>query len=189
MLDLERGRQLLAEWTDSPSLLAHGRAVEISMRAACARHAGGEDEERWALAGLLHDADYDRWPEEHPRRIVAWLREQGEDAVACAVAGHYTRWGVPRTTLLARALLACDELTGFTVACALVRPDGIRSLAPRSVLKRLKDKRFAASVDRGEIQTGFEELGVEPAEHIQMILDALVPHAEELGLLGRDAGD
>ena len=187
MLDLERGRQQLAEWTDSPSLLLHGRAVELVMRAACERHAAGQDLERWALAGLLHDADYDRWPEEHPRRIVAWLREQGEDGIADAVAGHYTVWGVARTTLLARALLACDELTGFTVACALVRPDGIRSLAPASVRKKLKDKRFAASVDRQEIRTGFEELGVEPAEHIQMILDALAPHAEELGLLGRDA--
>jgi predicted hydrolase (HD superfamily) len=144
-----------------------------------------DDEERWGLAGLLHDADYERWPEEHPKRIVAWLKERGEDELAYAISAHYTKWNVPHKSPLDRCLLACDELTGFIIACCLVRPDGVSTIEPKSVRKKLKDKAFAAKVERTEIAAGVELLGVEPSAHIQFIIDALKPHAEELGIGGR----
>jgi len=184
-LTREEAWALLCEWTPSEALRKHGRAVEVVMRAAAHRYgAGAADEERWGLAGMLHDADYDQWPEEHPHRIVAWLRERGEEELAHAISAHYTQWGVPYDSLLDKALLACDELTGFVGACALVRPEGIASLAPRSVKKKLKDKRFAAKVERHEVTAGAEMLGVELSEHIQLVIDALKPHADELGLGG-----
>jgi predicted hydrolase (HD superfamily) len=177
----------LCSWTETDSLRKHARAVEIVMRAAAGRYGEGKaDEESWGIAGMLHDADYEKWPEDHPNRIVAWLREQGEDEIAHAVSAHYTQWGVPHESALDKALLACDELTGFVVACCLVRPDGVESLAPKSVRKKLKDKSFAAKVERAEIQAGVELLGVELAEHVQFIIDALKPHAEELGIQGRE---
>jgi len=178
--------ELLCEWTRTDALRKHARAVEVVMRAAAHRYgAGAADEERWALAGILHDADYEAWPEEHPRRIVAKLREHGEGEVAHAISAHYTSWGVPHGSALDRALLACDELTGFVGACARVRPDGIASLEPRSVLKKLKDKGFAAKVERGEVTAGAELLGVPLAEHVAFVIEALRPHAAELGLQGR----
>ncbi|RMH41230.1 MAG: HD domain-containing protein [Deltaproteobacteria bacterium] len=178
----------LCEWTESEALRRHARAVEIVMRAA-ARHYGGDDADvdAWGIAGLLHDADYEKWPDEHPNRIVAWLRERGEEAIAHAISAHYTKWNVPYETALDRALLACDELTGFVGACCLVRPDGIHGLTPRSVVKRLKDKRFAAKVDRAEVRAGAELLGVDLADHIDFVIAALRPHADELGLAGRGA--
>ena len=173
----------LCEWTTSEALLRHARSVEIVMRAAAEKHGG--DVEAWGIAGLLHDADCDRWPEEHPNLIVAWLREVGEEEIAHAVSAHYTKWGVSYETLMDKALLACDELTGFIGACCLIRPDGVHTLTPKSVHKRLKDKRFAAKVERDEVRKGAELLGVDLTEHIQMIIDALRPHAEELKLGGR----
>jgi predicted hydrolase (HD superfamily) len=179
----------LCEWTKTESLRKHARAVELVMTAACARHgARGDDPAQWGLAGLLHDADYEQWPEDHPKRIVAWLRERDETSLADAIAAHYTQWGVPASTPLARSLLACDELTGFVVACCMVRPDGIASLASSSVVKRLKDKSFAAKVDRREIQAGCDLLAVQPPDHIGFVIEALKPHADELGLRGRGAG-
>ena len=184
-LSRDEAWQLLCEWTPTEALRRHARAVEIVMRAAAGTHGrGAEDEERWGIAGMLHDADYDRWPEEHPERIVAWLRERGEEEIAHAISAHYTGWGVPHESALDKALLACDELTGFVGACCLVRPDGIASLTPKSVKKKLKDKRFAAKVERGEVHAGAELLGIDLAEHIQFVIDALRPHAEELGLGG-----
>lgn len=175
----------LCEWTETDSLRKHARAVEVVMRAAAHRYGeGAADEERFAIAGMLHDADYEKWPETHPDRIVSWLREQGEEEIAHAVSAHYTKWGVAHETLLDRALLACDELTGFIGACALVRPEGIATLKPKSVKKKLKDRSFAAKVERDEVQAGVEQLGVDLGEHIQFIIDALAPHAEELGLQG-----
>lgn len=185
-LTREDGWRQLCAWTRTPSLRNHARAVELVMRAAAHRYGtGAEDEERWGLAGMLHDADYEQWPDEHPRRIVAWLREQGEEEIAHAVSAHHTEWNVPYETPLDRALLACDELTGFVVACALVRPDGIHSLTPRSVKKKFKDKKFAAKVERKEVTAGAELLEVDLAEHIQFVIDSLRPHAAELGLEGR----
>ncbi len=176
----------LCEWTETESLRKHARAVELVMRAAAERYGEGEDDvERFGLAGMLHDADYEKWPDEHPNRIVGWLRERGEDAIAHAVSAHYTQWGVPHETKLDRALLACDELTGFIVACCLVRPDGVATLTPKSVKKKLRDRAFAAKVERAEVNAGAERLGVDLGDHIQFVIDALRPHATELGLEGR----
>lgn len=175
--------QQLSLWTANPSLLNHARAVEIVMRAAAARNGG--DPEVWGIVGLLHDADYERWPDEHPQRIVDWLREQGEEEMAYAVAVHQTRWGLPAKGPMDRHLLACDELAGFVVACCLVRPDGIGSLEPKSVKKKLKDKAFAAKVDREIIRNSVDLLGVDLDSHIQFVIDALRPHAEELGIAGK----
>jgi predicted hydrolase (HD superfamily) len=187
-LTREQAYEHLRSWTDSEALMTHARSVEIVMRAAAHRYgAGAADEESFGLAGLLHDADYDRWPQEHPKRIVAWLREQGQGDVAHAVSAHYTKWGVSYDTLLDKALIACDELTGFVGACCFVRPEGISTLAPKSVKKKLKQKSFAAGVDRDEVARGIELLDVELGEHIQFIIDALKPHADELGLAGATA--
>ena len=155
------------------------------MRKAAHRYGtGAADERRWAIAGLLHDADYDRWPDEHPRLIVDWLREQGEPEIAQAVVAHFDPSEVPELSTLDKALLACDELTGFVMACCLVRPDGIRSLSPSSVKKKLKDKSFAAKVKREDVYSGVERLGVPLEEHIQLVIDALAPHADTLGITG-----
>lgn len=176
----------LCSWTKTESLRKHARAVEEVMRAAAHRYGGGAgDEEAWGLAGMLHDADYEAWPEEHPERIVAWLRERGEEEIAHAVSAHYTKWGVVHETDLDRALLACDELTGFVGACCFVRPEGIATLTAKSVKKKLKDRRFAAKVERTEVTAGAELLGVDMGEHIGFVIEALKPHAEELGLGGR----
>ncbi|MEE8452845.1 MAG: HD domain-containing protein [Thermoguttaceae bacterium] len=183
-LTRQQAQQQLEAWTTNPSLLKHARAVEVVMRCAAGRYGDGSDEETWALTGLLHDADYDRWPDEHPKRIVEWLREAGEEAIAYAVSVHYTAWGFEPKTAMDKALLACDELTGFVMACCLVRPEGVATLKPKSVRKKLKDKRFAAKVNREEIAHGIELLDVDTAEHIQFVIDALKPHAEELGIGG-----
>ncbi|MFV1959492.1 MAG: metal-dependent phosphohydrolase [Planctomycetota bacterium] len=178
----------LCRWTKGEALRRHARAVEIAMRAAAHRYGrGDEDSEPWAVAGLLHDADYEAWPEDHPRRIVAWLEAQGEAGIAHAVSAHYSAWGVPWESALDRALIACDELTGFIGACCLVRPEGVATLKAKSVKKKLKDKRFAAKVDRGEVHKGIELLGVDLGEHIDFLIGALRPHAAELGLEGRGA--
>lgn len=184
-LTREKALQQLRAWTKTQSLLNHARAVEIVMRQAAHRY-GGEhaDEEVWAVTGLLHDADYEQWPEEHPKRIVDWLTEQGEEEIAYAVSFHQTKWGLPPKSELDKCLLACDELAGFVIACSLVRPDGVASLAPKSVKKKLKDKAFAAKVDREIIRNSVDLLGVEITDHVQFVIDALRPHAEELGIQG-----
>jgi len=187
MLTREDGWKLLCEWTPGEPLRRHARAVELVMRAAAARYAPGEDVERWGLAGLLHDADYERWPEEHPRRIVAWLRERGEEQLAHAISAHYTKWGVPHVSPLDKALLACDELTGFVGACALVRPGGIATLEAKSVLKKFKDKGFAAKVERFEIEEGARLLGTPLSDQVTFVIEALRPHAAELLLAGQPA--
>ncbi len=181
----EEALRQLQLWTKTESLLKHARVVEVVMEEAAGKY-GGQDADpgHWAITGLLHDADYEQWPDEHPQRIVAWLRERGEEALAHAVSAHYTQWGVPHETPLDRSLLACDELTGFVGACCFVRPDGVLSLTPKSVKKKLKDKRFAAKVERAEVAAGAELLGVDLGEHIQFVIDALRPHAEELRLTG-----
>jgi predicted hydrolase (HD superfamily) len=185
-LSYDEAEDQLRQWTSGPSLLNHAQAVSLVMRRAAHRYGrGADDEPAWAIAGLLHDADYERWPDEHPHRIVAWLRDRGEEAIAHAVAAHVARMGLLCESPLDRALLACDELTGFVMACALVRPDGLRTLSPSSVKKKLKDRSFAAKVDRSEIHTSVEQLGANLDEHIQLVIDALTPHAEVLGLAGR----
>ena len=182
-LSREQAWAHLSEWTETTSLRKHARAVEVVMRAAALRYGAGEsDVEPWGIAGMLHDADYEKWPDEHPRRIVAWLNERDETAIAHAISAHYTKWNVPYESKLDRALLACDELTGFIMACCLVRPDGVSTLTAKSVKKKLKDKAFAAKVERDEVRAGAELLAVDLGVHIDFIIDALKPHAEELGI-------
>ena len=185
VLTRDEGWALLLEWTPTEALRKHARAVELVMRAAAGRYGRGDaDVEAWGLAGMLHDADYEKWPGEHPARIVRWLEERGEPEIAYAVSAHYTKWGREYRSALDRALLACDELTGFIMACSYLRPDGIASLEPKSVRKKLKDKAFAAGVDRFEVTEGARLLGVELDEHVAFLIAALRPHAAELGLLG-----
>jgi len=184
-LTRDQAWELLADWTKTDSLRKHARAVEVVMRRAAHQYGeGDQDEEQWGIAGMLHDADYEQWPDGHPKKTVAWLEERGEAELAHAISAHYTKWGVPYNTALDKALLACDELTGFIVACCLVRPDGVDSLKPKSVIKKLKNKKFAATVERDEVHAGVEQLGVELSEHVQFIIDALRPFADELGIAG-----
>jgi predicted hydrolase (HD superfamily) len=181
-LDRQQALKQLQAWTRNASLLNHARAVEIAMRAAASKYGSPADEERWGITGLLHDADYEQWPEEHPARIVAWLREQGEEEMAYAISTHNTHLGIPPRSVVDKALLACDELVGFVIACCLVRPEGIATLEAKSVKKKLKDKAFAAKVDRQEIRNGVELLGADLDEHIRIVIEALRPHAAELGI-------
>lgn len=182
-LTFEAAKQHLESWTLGTPLRRHARAVELSMR-TLARKLSNEDETAFAITGLLHDADYEQWPEEHPHKIVAWLRQNDEPAIADAVAAHYTKWGVPAESLLAKSLLAADEATGFVCACCYVRPGGISSLEVKSILKKLKDKKFAAKVDRDEIQVGCDLLGISTEQLFLWITEALKDHAQELGIQG-----
>jgi putative nucleotidyltransferase with HDIG domain len=182
---------LLTEWVESPSLRRHCRCVELAMRAYAERF--GEDVELWGLTGLLHDADYERHPDMdaddgHPRTIIAELERRGEDPeVVRGIASHASFLGVPRESRMEHALFAVDELSGFVVACAAVRPEGIRGLTPKSVKKKLKQPSFAAAVDRHDVREGAAELGVEFDEHVAFVIAALEPHADELALDGTAA--
>ncbi len=180
MITRLQASELLTSLTKNPSLLRHMRTIELVMAAYAEKY--GEDPEEWAVAGMLHDADYEAYPEKHPTVIVEKLRTLGEEKIAHAISAHYTKWNVPYENLLDKALLACDELTGFVVACCQVRPDGITSLEARSVIKKLKDKGFAAKVDRDEVYKGVELLDVDLTEHITFIIDILKKNREELGI-------
>jgi predicted hydrolase (HD superfamily) len=180
MITRQEARNILSSLTQSQSLLRHMRTIELVMEAYAEKF--GEDKEQWAIAGLLHDADYEVYPEKHPNIIVEKLRTMGEDDIAHAISAHYTKWNVSYDSLLDKALLACDELTGFIVACCQVRPDGITSLETKSVIKKLKDKGFASKVDREEVYKGVELLGVDLNEHITFIIDVLKKNKEELGI-------
>ena len=182
-MERQEALAILHEMTETASLRRHARTVEIAMRYMAEKH--GEDPDEWGIAGMLHDADYEKWPEEHPNRIVARLRELGEERIAHAISAHYTKWDVPYDTLMSRALVATDELTGFIVACCLVRPDGVTSLKPKSVKKRFKQRAFAAKVEREEILKGCEIYGVEFDDHVVAIIEALVPFAAELEIAGK----
>ena len=179
----DEARALFLEMTETESLRRHARTVELVMEALAVHY--GEDTEKWAITGLLHDADYEKFPEQHPNVIVAKLRDIGEEDIAHAIAGHYTKWNVPRESLLDKAIVAADELTGFIVAAALIRPTLIEGMKPKSVMKKLKTATFAAKVDRNEVYTGAELLGWEIRELVQFIIDVLAENKEELGL---DAG-
>jgi putative nucleotidyltransferase with HDIG domain len=179
---------LFCEWTESDSLRKHALSVEAAMRAYARRY--DENEELWAVTALVHDLDYERYPDletGHPRYGLKELEEKGyPQDVIDAVAGHADFLGVPRETQMAKALYAVDEMSGFVTACALVRPTGIEGMKPKSVRKKMKQPSFAASVPRDELERGAEELGVEMNEHIQVVIDALAEHAEELGLGPRE---
>lgn len=176
--------ELFCEWTQSDSLRKHVLGVEAAM-VAYARD-WGEDEELWAATGILHDLDYERYPDletGHPRHALAELETRGYPReLIDAVAGHADFLGVPRETRLAKTLYAVDELSGFVAACALVRPDGIRGMTPKSVKKKLKTPSFAAAVDREQVRRGAEELGVEFDEHVARVITAMEERAGELGL-------
>jgi putative nucleotidyltransferase with HDIG domain len=185
---------LLVEWVESPSLRRHCLAVEAAM-VGYARKLGA-DEEKWAVTGLLHDADYERHPDMddevdgHPRTIIRHLEERGADPeVVEAIAGHATYLGVPRQTDLAKTLYAVDELSGFIVACAYVRPEGIHGMTPKSVKKKLKTPAFAAAVNRDEVREGAEALGVDFDEHLRFVIAALEERADELELHGSSAAE
>jgi putative nucleotidyltransferase with HDIG domain len=177
---------LVCEWVDSDSLRKHLLGVEAAMRAYARKY--GEDEERWAVTGLVHDLDYERYPDletGHPRYALKELEERGyPQDVIDAVAGHAEFMGAPRETLMAKTLFAVDELSGFIAACALVRPTGIEGMKPKSVKKKLKQPSFAAGVNRDEVQRGAEELGVDFDEHIAFVIAAMAERADELGLAG-----
>ncbi|PRY07357.1 metal dependent phosphohydrolase [Pontibacter ummariensis] len=180
MITHKEARAILQRLTTSESLLRHARTVELVMRAYANKL--GEDENKWGNTGLLHDADYQAYPEQHPNVIVNLLREQGEEEMAHAISAHYTKWGVSYNTLLDKALIACDEITGFVVACAQVRPNRLEGLEAKSVLKKLGQKSFAASVDREEVKAGADLFGVDLKEHISFIINVLQQHQEELQL-------
>lgn len=189
MLTRAEALELMHEYTPSEALRKHMYAVEIAMRAMAGKVGG--DPDYWGTTGLLHDFDYERFPnagrsatEEHPSEGVRILAARGVPAdVRQAILGHAEFTGAPRTTPLARALFAVDELSGFLVACALVRPSrSLADLEVSSVKKKLKDKAFARGVNRDDIHKGVEELGVPLDEHIQFVLEALRPHERLVGL-------
>ena len=187
-MNREESWELLREWTESDSLLKHMLAVEAAMRAYARKF--GEDEERWGITGLLHDMDYEKHPTptEHPTVGVAELERRGyPEDVRRAILSHADYLDVPRETPMEKTLYAVDELSGFVVACALVRPERLEGLKAKSVRKKMKQKSFAASVNREDITSGAEELGVDLNEHIDFVVVALRERADALGLAARAA--
>lgn len=183
--------ELVCDWVASDALRKHMLGVEAAMR-AYARHYG-EDEQMWAVTGLVHDLDYERFPDlddtenGHPRTSLRLFEELGwPREVIDAVAGHAVFLDVPRETLMAKALFAVDELSGFVAACAMVRPTGIEGMAAKSVKKKLKQPSFAAGVNRDEVRESAEELGVDFDEHVAFVIAAMAAHADELGLGPRE---
>ncbi len=185
-MDRNHAWQLLCQYTKTESLLKHALAVEAALR-HYARHYH-QDEEYWGITGLLHDFDYEMYPDEHnhPYRGNEILSRAGyPEEMRTAIMGHAGYTNTPRNSLLAKTLFAVDELSGFVIAVALVRPSkSILDVEPRSVQKKFKDKAFAAKVNRAEIKQGITELGVDETEHIQRVIDALKGIADQLGLAG-----
>jgi predicted hydrolase (HD superfamily) len=192
MPDRKEAWDLLCEYTKGDSLRKHALAVETAMR-ACAQRYGGTDADvdEWGLVGLLHDFDYEMFPaaDQHPFTGSNILCGRGyPERIITAILGHATYTNVPRDTDMAKALFATDELCGFLVACALVRPSrSLDDMEVSSVKKKLKDKHFARSVNRDDIHQGVAELGVELEEHIRFVIDALKPVQKEIGLGSREA--
>lgn len=187
MPDREAAWELLCEYTKGDSLRKHALAVEAAMRACAPVYGGPEaDPHEWGIVGLLHDFDYEMFPgpDEHPFKGANIMCGRGyPDRIIRAIMGHATYTGVPRDTQMAKALFATDELCGFLVACALVRPSrSLDDLEVSSVRKKLKDKAFARTVNRDDIRQGVEELGVELDQHIRFVIDALRPVQKEIGL-------
>ncbi len=187
-LNREESWELLCEWTESESLRKHMLAVEAAMRAYAARF--GEDEEKWGVTGLLHDMDYEKHPtpDEHPMVGIGELERLGyPEDVLHAIKGHADYLDVPRDTRMSKTLYAVDELSGFITAVALMRPEGLDGLKAKSVRKKMKQKSFAASVNREDITSGAEELGVDLNEHIEFVAAAMRERADLLGLVPKGA--
>ena len=177
---------LLEEWVENEGLRKHMYSVEAAVRHYARLR--GADEDTWGLAGLLHDLDWERHPEEHPLKAVEHLRERGyPEEILHAILAHRSDFtGVEPETELDRVLVACDELSGLVFATCLVRPSGIDDLKPKSVVKKLKDRTFAAGVSREEVDRGVERIGLERNEHIQNVIDALRSVGGALGIRGED---
>lgn len=176
-MTIEEARKLMNEWTSSEALRVHMECVAACMGAYAAVHEP-DQKDRWIVAGLLHDMDYEKHPskEEHPFVAVKYLRENHPDVdeeILNAILGHAEYSGVARETVMQKCLFAVDELAGFIVACAKVRPNGISDMEAKSVVKKLKDKAFAAAVSREDIAKGIEELGVERSDHVQRCIEAI----------------
>jgi putative nucleotidyltransferase with HDIG domain len=190
ILDRDRAYALLRRYTQSESLRRHMLAVEAAMRAYARRF--GEDEDLWGAVGLLHDFDYERWPSapDHPLQGAAILEAEGYPAEAIyAIKSHVPYLpDCPRVSRLDKALFACDELAGFLLAAALVRPGRLEGMTAASVRKKMKQKSFAAAVDRDDLVRGAEELGVDLDEHIQVVIDAMNAIAPDLGLTPQSSG-
>lgn len=174
---------LLFEYTKNDSLRKHAFAVEAAMRAYARKL--GEDEEKWGTVGLLHDFDYEMYPQfpEHPTKGSEILKQKGySEEVRTTILSHVPDMHVPRDTSMAKTLFACDELCGFIIACALIRPNKISDLEASSVKKKLKDKAFARAVSREDIAKGAEEMGVNFDEHVRFVIEALKSVSKDLGL-------
>jgi putative nucleotidyltransferase with HDIG domain len=186
----EEALAVLHEFTKTDSLRKHALAVEQAMKACAVKYAPDEDPVRWGICGLLHDFDYEAYPnaDQHPWVGSKILEERGFDEdLRTAILGHAPYTNVPRTTLMARALFACDELCGFLVACALVQPSkSIADVKPSSVVRKLKDKAFARSVSRQDIYDGAKELGVDLEQHAAFLREALLPIAKDIGIAGKE---
>jgi putative nucleotidyltransferase with HDIG domain len=179
----EQAWETLTKYTQSEALRRHALAVEAAVGAYARKF--GEDEELWRVTALLHDFDYEMHPtlDKHPQDGAPILREEGyPEEVVEGVLSHAEHLGLPRDTPLKKTLFACDELSGFIHACGLVRPDGIETLEPKSVRKKLKQPSFASGVNRDDVYNGAELLGVELDDHIAFVTAALRPIARELGL-------
>jgi putative nucleotidyltransferase with HDIG domain len=177
---------LLEEWVENDGLRKHMYAVEAAVRHYAKLR--GADADTWGLAGLLHDLDWEKHPDRHPLKAVERLRELGyPDEVVHAILAHRSDFtGVEPEGELDKVLVACDELSGLVIAACLVRPNGIDDLKPKSVVKKLKDKAFAAGVSRDEVERGIELIGLERAEHIQNVIDGLKAAAADLGIRAQD---
>jgi putative nucleotidyltransferase with HDIG domain len=188
-LSRDQAWDLFCSWTESESLRRHVLAVEAAMRAYARRF--GEDEEQWGLVGLLHDLDYERYPDletGHPRMALKEFERLGfSDEFVRAVASHADALEVSRDSLLEKTLFAVDELSGFVMACAFVRPEGIHGMTPKSVKKKMKTPAFAAAVNREELREGAAALGVDFDEHVAFVIAALEERSDDLGLGGREA--
>jgi len=186
----EKAWELLTEFTKSDSLRKHALAVEALMRAYAKKY--GEDPELWGIVGLLHDFDYEKYPSmpDHPTKGSEILRQRGfPEDIIYAISSHVSELNIPRHNLLCKAIYACDEIAGFLVASALVRPGkSIIGMETKSVRKKLKDKAFARAVNRDDIYSGAEELGTGLDEHIAFCIRALEENAGALGLSGTPAG-
>jgi predicted hydrolase (HD superfamily) len=184
-MTLDQARELMHQWIASPALRVHMECVAACM-GAYARQVAPDQVERWKVCGLLHDMDWEKHPtrEEHPFVAVQFLRARGDvdEEILDAILGHAEYSGTPRETPMAKTLFAVDELAGFIVACAKVRPEGVATLELKSVKKKLKAREFAAAVSREDIAAGIAELGVDENQHIQTCIEAIRGERERLGI-------